>query len=115
MRDWWVDDVLSDDPEFQQWVLLLLSRLIPILLHPKAPRSLHKNATVSIGRIGLMHLSLVASLFPELAESWCQALYEIKYNEENDSAFRGLCTLAQSNSAGITNVSGDDLSCRRAM
>lgn len=90
-----------DDPEFQQWVNPLISRLIPILLHPKAPRSLHENAAVSIGRIGLMHPVLVAPLLPEFAQAWCQALYEIRDNEEKDSAFRGLCTLVQVNPAGI--------------
>ncbi|CDO74714.1 hypothetical protein BN946_scf184847.g22 [Trametes cinnabarina] len=90
-----------DDPEFQQWVHPLISRLIPILLHPKAPRSLHENAAVSIGRIGLMHPTLVAPLLPEFAQQWCQALYEIRDNEEKDSAFRGLCTLVQTNPAGI--------------
>ncbi|RDX49351.1 ARM repeat-containing protein [Lentinus brumalis] len=91
-----------DDPEFLQWVQPLISRLIPILLHPKAPRSLHENAAVSIGRIGLMHPTLVAPLLPEFAQAWCQALYEIRDNEEKDSAFRGLCTLVQTNPAGIT-------------
>ncbi|KAG6335827.1 hypothetical protein ID866_3263 [Astraeus odoratus] len=90
-----------DDPEFQQWVNPLISRLIPILLHPKAPRSLHENAAVSIGRIGLMHPVLVAPHLPEFAQAWCQALYEIRDNEEKDSAFRGLCTLVQGNPAGI--------------
>ncbi|TFK45047.1 transportin-PC [Crucibulum laeve] len=90
-----------DDAEFQQWVNPLIMRLIPILLHPKAPRSLHENAAVSIGRIGLMHPSLVAPHLPEFAQAWCQALYEIRDNEEKDSAFRGLCTLVQTNPAGI--------------
>ena len=97
--------VLADDPEFRQWVQPLISRLVPILLHPKAPRSLHENAAVSIGRIGLMHPSVVAPVLPEFAQMWCQALYEIRDNEEKDSAFRGLCTLVQHNPAGITKVS----------
>ncbi|KAI0070567.1 ARM repeat-containing protein [Panus rudis PR-1116 ss-1] len=90
-----------DDPEFRQWVGPLITRLIPILLHPKAPRSLHENAAVSIGRIGLMHPDLVAPLLPDFAQAWCQALYEIRDNEEKDSAFRGLCTLVQANPSGI--------------
>lgn len=93
-----------DDPEFMQWVNPLIQRLIPILLHPKAPRSLHENAAVSIGRIGLMHPSMVAPLLPDFAQAWCQALYEIRDNEEKDSAFRGLCTLVQTNPAGIAKV-----------
>ncbi|KAI0067569.1 ARM repeat-containing protein [Artomyces pyxidatus] len=91
-----------DDPEFRQWVNHLIARLVPILLHPKAPRSLHENAAVSIGRIGLMHPAMVAPLLPEFAQAWCQALYEIRDNEEKDSAFRGLCTLVQANPMGIT-------------
>ncbi|TFK26328.1 transportin-PC [Coprinopsis marcescibilis] len=90
-----------DDPEFQQWVNPLIARLIPILLHPKAPRSLHENAAVSIGRIGLMHPQIVAPHLGEFAQAWCQALFEIRDNEEKDSAFRGLCTLVQTNPAGI--------------
>lgn len=90
-----------DDAEFRQWVQPLISRLIPILLHPKAPRSLHENAAVSIGRIGLMHPAMVAPLLPEFAQAWCQALYEIRDNDEKDSAFRGFCTLVQVNPAGI--------------
>jgi transportin-1 len=94
----------TDDPEFQQWVQPLISRLIPILLHPKAPRSLHENAAVSIGRIGLMHPNFVAPHLNEFAQAWCQALYEIRDNEEKDSAFRGLCTLVQTNPAGMAKV-----------
>src|ERR1700735_2037927 len=67
-----------DDLEFQQWVQPLISRLIPILLHPKAPRSLHENAAVSIGRIGLMHPALVAPHLHEFAQAWCQALDELR-------------------------------------
>ncbi|KAJ2982483.1 hypothetical protein NUW54_g10748 [Trametes sanguinea] len=48
-----------------------------------------------------MHPALVAPLLPEFAQQWCQALYEIRDNEEKDSAFRGLCTLVQTNPAGI--------------
>jgi len=91
----------NDDPEFAQWVPLLISRLIPILLHPKVQRSLHENAAVSIGRIGLMHPSIVAPRLNEFAQAWCQALYDIRDNEEKDSAFRGLCQLVQANPTGI--------------
>ncbi|KAF7295959.1 Importin beta-2 subunit [Mycena kentingensis (nom. inval.)] len=94
-----------DDAEFKQWVNQLIARLIPILLHPKAPRSLHENAAVSIGRIGLTHPDIVAQHLPEFAQAWCQALYEIRDNEEKDSAFRGFCTLVQHNPQGIAKVS----------
>jgi transportin-1 len=51
-----------------------------------------------------MHPALVAPHLSEFAQAWCQALYEIRDNEEKDSAFRGLCTLVQTNPAGITKV-----------
>ncbi|KAG6864281.1 hypothetical protein C0991_010851, partial [Blastosporella zonata] len=76
-----------DNPEFQQWVNPLIARLIPILLHPKAPRSLHENAAVSIGRIGLMHPNLVAPHLPEFAQAWCEAQYKIPDSSEKNSAF----------------------------
>ncbi|KAI0643769.1 ARM repeat-containing protein [Trametes meyenii] len=91
-----------DDTEFQQWVHPPVSRLIPFLLHPKAPQSLYENAALSIGRIGLVHPSLVVLLLSESSQAWCQVLYKIRDNEEKDSAFRGLCTLVQANPVGIT-------------
>ncbi|KAJ3717950.1 armadillo-type protein [Lentinula raphanica] len=90
-----------DGLEFQQWVNPLILRLIPILLHPKAPLSLRQNAAVSIGRIGLMHPGLVAPHLSEFAQAWCQVLCKIQDNEIKDSAFRGMCTLVQANPAGI--------------
>ena len=60
---------------------------------------------MSIGRIGLMHPGLVAPHLPDFAQKWCEALYEIRDNEEKDSAFRGFCTLVQTNPAGIAKVS----------
>ena len=105
-----LSDFRAEDPEFAQWVGPLIQRLVPILLHPKAPRSLHENAAVSIGRIGLMHPSLVAPHLGEFAQAWCQALYEIRDNEEKDSAFRGFCTLIEVNPQGIQNVRAS-LSC----
>lgn len=93
-----------DEPEFRQWVVPLISRLILILLHPKAPRSLHENAAVSIGRIGLMHPDVVSPYLPQFAPAWCEALCEIRDNEEKDSAFCGLCTLVQQNPEGVASV-----------
>ena len=51
-----------------------------------------------------MHPNFVAPHLHEFAQAWCQALYEIRDNEEKDSAFRGLCTLVQANPAGMAKV-----------
>ncbi|KAJ7852706.1 hypothetical protein B0H13DRAFT_2359371 [Mycena leptocephala] len=49
---------------FKYWVHPLIERLIPILLHPKT-RSRHKNAAVSVGRVGLTHQDIVPPPLPE--------------------------------------------------
>ena len=92
------------DAEFQQWVVPLIANLIPILLHPKVPRSLRENVAVSIGRIGLMHPSLVAPYLSDFAQAWCQALHRLGDNEEKDLAFRGLCKMVEANPEGIIGV-----------
>jgi transportin-1 len=51
-----------------------------------------------------MHPAMVAPHLAEFAQAWCQALHEIRDNEEKDSAFRGFCTLVQTNPAGIAKV-----------
>ena len=52
-----------------------------------------------------MHPSIVAPHLSEFAQAWCQALHDIRDNEEKDSAFRGLCQLVQVNPGGIWKVS----------
>ncbi|KIJ51420.1 hypothetical protein M422DRAFT_158398 [Sphaerobolus stellatus SS14] len=96
----------GQDPVFAQWVPGLLHRLVPCLLQPKAPRSLQENAAVTIGRIGLVQPETVAPQLEVFAEQWCQALMEIRDNEEKDSAFRGFCTLVRINPQGISKVNG---------
>jgi transportin-1 len=36
-----------------------------------------------------------------VAQAWCAALWEIKDNDEKDSAFRGFCMLIGANPAGL--------------
>ncbi|EJD41686.1 ARM repeat-containing protein [Auricularia subglabra TFB-10046 SS5] len=99
---WSVGEIaLRHGPEFTPWVQPLIQRLVPILLNPKCPRSLHENAAVTIGRIGLVHADVVAPHLEMFAQHWCQALWEIKDNDEKDSAFRGFCALVQRNPGGI--------------
>lgn len=58
------------DPEFAQWVPGLVHHLIPCLLHSKSPRSLHENAAVTLGRIGLIQPAVVAPQLEVFAEQW---------------------------------------------
>lgn len=51
----------------------------------------------------------VAGYLDTFAQQWCQALWEIKDNDEKDSAFKGFCMLIQANPSGISNVRDDEL------
>ncbi|PWN46719.1 ARM repeat-containing protein [Violaceomyces palustris] len=88
------------DPELTQWVDELINRLVPVLLSPKSVKSLSENAAVTIGRLGLVQPNMVAPHLEVFIEAWCQALWDIKDNEEKDSAFRGLCEMIQVNPNG---------------
>jgi len=57
---------------------------------------------VTIGRLGLVCPQVVAPHLEVFISHWCQALAEIKDNEEKDSAFRGICMVIQANPNGLT-------------
>lgn len=90
------------DPILHQWIPELLTKLIAILHNPKSVKSLSENAAVTIGRLGLVAPQVVAPHLAVFLEPWCQALWDIKDNEEKDSAFRGLCEMIRLNPNGAT-------------
>ncbi|KAL9937734.1 hypothetical protein V8E36_003279 [Tilletia maclaganii] len=90
----------SSVTELQQWVNPLIERLIPVLLSQKSAKSLTENAAVTIGRFGLVCPAMVAPHLDVFFVQWCQALWDIKDNDEKDSAFRGLCEMIQVNPNG---------------
>lgn len=87
-------------PEFAQFVEPLIQKLIPVLLSTKSVKSLTENSAVTIGRLGLVAPGLVAPHLGVFFENWCQSLWDIKDNEEKDSAFRGLCEMIKVNPNG---------------
>ncbi|WOO77650.1 Transportin-1 [Vanrija pseudolonga] len=91
----------ADATPIEPFVDDLIRRLIPILLNPKSPKSLSENAAVTIGRLGLVATARVAPHLGTFAQAWCTALWEIKDNDEKDSAFRGFCMLIGANPAGL--------------
>ncbi|POW17823.1 hypothetical protein PSHT_06262 [Puccinia striiformis] len=68
----------------------LLSRLVPVLNSTRVARSLTENSAVTIGRLSLACPQLIAPHIDQFIRQWCQALAEIKDNDEKDSAFRGI-------------------------
>lgn len=95
----------GDSSVIEPFVPALVQRLVPILLNSKSPKSLCENAAVTIGRLGLVCPALVAPDLGTFAQAWCTALWEIKDNEEKDSAFRGFCMMISTNPSGLENVS----------
>ena len=91
-----------NDTDFPVWVPELLSKLMAVLMHPKCAKSLSENAAVTIGRLGLVATPLVAPQLPVFMEAWCQALWDIKDNDEKESAFLGLCMMIHANPNGAT-------------
>ncbi|KAG8894444.1 hypothetical protein FRB99_001259 [Tulasnella sp. 403] len=101
---WSVGEIVlqyGQDPEFLPFVQPLISCLILILLNWRSP--LRLNAAVAIGsRISLVYPQLAAPYLDVFAGEWLLAMFVSKENEENDSAFRGFCTLVQANPSGIS-------------
>ena len=82
-----------------------MGRLVPVLLSPKAARSLAENSAVTIGRLGLVCPQQVAPHLHIFVRHWCNSLAEIKDNDEKDSAFKGICLVIQANPNGLSHVS----------
>ncbi|GAA5857231.1 hypothetical protein JCM8547_009387 [Rhodosporidiobolus lusitaniae] len=97
---------LQAGPDMEPWANPLMERLVPILLNAKAARSLTENSAVTIGRLAIVCPSLVAPHLQVFVSAWCQALADIKDNEEKDSAFRGICAAIQVNPGGISSAFG---------
>jgi transportin-1 len=96
---------VGDSSVIEPFIPELMNRLCTILLNPKSQKSLAENAAVTIGRLGLVTPALIAPQLPQFAQAWCTALWEIKDNEEKDSAFRGFCMMIAANPSGIQDVS----------
>ncbi|KAI7960599.1 hypothetical protein MJO29_005667 [Puccinia striiformis f. sp. tritici] len=84
----------------------LLSRLVPVLNSTRVARSLTENSAVTIGRLSLACPQLIAPHIDQFIRQWCQALAEIKDNDEKDSAFRGMCLAIEINPHGLTEGFG---------
>ncbi|RKP06775.1 Transportin-PC [Thamnocephalis sphaerospora] len=85
----------------QKWINWLLERLIPLVTSTEVPRSLHENASITVGRLGLVCPTLVAPQLESFAKEWCDALKSVQDDGEKESAFRGLCEVIQANPNGM--------------
>ncbi|GAA5942297.1 Kap104p [Sporobolomyces koalae] len=97
---------LQAGPDMEPYVTPLMERLVPVLLSTKSARSLTENSAVTIGRLALVCPNTVAPHLQVFVSAWCQALADIKDNDEKDSAFRGICSAIQANPNGISSAFG---------
>mmetsp|Transcript_12222 Transcript_12222/g.16667 ORF Transcript_12222/g.16667 Transcript_12222/m.16667 type:complete len:922 (-) Transcript_12222:537-3302(-) len=82
----------------------LLACLAPMLQEPSLSKSLHENATITIGRIGLMNPELVSPHLDKFMAAWLRALRSIRDDVEKEQAFLGLCKMLHLNPAiGLTH------------
>ncbi|MBW0480886.1 hypothetical protein O181_020601 [Austropuccinia psidii MF-1] len=92
--------------KMQEFIEPLLGRLVPVLTSTRVARSLTENSAVTIGRLSLACPHLIAPHIDKFMRQWCQALAEIKDNEEKESAFRGMCLAIEINPHGLTDSFG---------
>ncbi|XP_039258081.1 transportin-1-like [Styela clava] len=87
--------------EMKPYISLMLNPLVMIINRGGTPKTLLENTAITIGRLGFVCPEEVAPLLPQFAMPWCQALRNIRDNEEKDSAFRGFCSMISVNPNGI--------------
>lgn len=95
----------GDASALEPFVPALMQRLVGILSNTQSAKSLTENAAVTIGRLGMVAPALMAPDLESFAQNWCTALWDIKDNDEKDSAFRGFCMMISVNPQGIERVS----------
>ncbi|VDM35153.1 unnamed protein product [Hydatigera taeniaeformis] len=89
--------------EMQPYASLFIQPLVEIINRQNAPKTLHENAAITIGRLGYVCPSEISSFLSLFIRAWCLSLRNIRDNEEKDSAFRGICNVITLNPQGVVN------------
>nr|VZI04587.1 unnamed protein product [Spirometra erinaceieuropaei] len=87
--------------EMQPYASLFIQPLVEIINRQNAPKTLHENAAITIGRLGYVCPREISSFLPTFIRTWCLSLRNIRDNEEKDSAFRGICNMITLNPPGV--------------
>lgn len=91
--------------EAQPYVPGLINVFLPLLTHPQAPSSIHENAMIALGRLGLACPQSVAPFLKTFVKPWLDKSRSVREGEEKDSAFRGLCAMIEFNAQDVQDVS----------
>ncbi|KAL9559161.1 hypothetical protein MBANPS3_000565 [Mucor bainieri] len=81
----------------QPYVPGLIDVFLPLLTHPQAPASIHENAMIALGRLGLACPQFVAPYLRSFVKPWLEKSLSVREGDEKDSAFRGLCVVIKFN------------------
>lgn len=91
--------------ESQPYIPGLISVFLPLLTHPQAPSSIHENAMIALGRLGLACPQSVAPFLKTFVRPWLEKALSVREGDEKDSAFRGLCAIIKFNAQDAQDVS----------
>lgn len=61
---------LQAGEEMKPWVQPLMEKIVPVLLNPKAARSLTENSAVTIGRLAIVCPEVVAPHLQVFVSAW---------------------------------------------
>ncbi|KAI9834009.1 MAG: hypothetical protein M1826_005914 [Phylliscum demangeonii] len=80
-----------------RYVEELYQRLSLIILSPDVPESVHENAAIALGRLGLGAPQKLAPHVRDFAEAFLDAIEKVDFTEEKDSAFEGFAKVVGMN------------------
>ena len=95
---WSSGEICSKLPEtVEPLVDELYRRLTSVVLSADVPTSVHENAAVALGRLGMAAPQRLAPNLKEFAEAFLDALEGVDWTEEKDSAFEGFAKVVALN------------------
>jgi len=88
-------------PSMLPYIVPLLQEYVPLINDESTARPLGENLAIALGRFGLIASDVVAPHLQHFSEGWCKAITHVDDNTEKDSAFQGICVMAQKNPPGL--------------
>lgn len=92
--------------QLERYIPSLIQVLVPLLTRPDLPASIHENAMIALGRLGLACPQYMATnnYLKLFIKPWLEKSLSVREGEEKDSAFRGLCAMIKFNAHEVHEV-----------
>lgn len=95
---WSTGEICYNLPEaMEPYVEDLYQRLTSIILSPEVPESVHENAAIALGRLGMGAPQKLAPYLRDFAEAFLDTIEKVDWTEEKDSAFEGFARVVAYN------------------